>query len=416
MRQAANFLPLLPVLPVLFTLLGLSLGPPAVAAAEPEHHSQRIFPVEPWHNHGSCIVEAPNGDLLACWFHGSGERKADDVRIEAARLPAGSRTWGQRFVLADTPGYPDCNPSLHVDPRGRLWLFYPTILDHRWEGALLKYRVSTDWQETTPPRWERSEVLHVTPGPEFDAAIARRLPELEQAAGVASWDDRTRREVEEYLESMRTHATNKLYRRLGWMPRAHPIQLGERLILGLYHDGFSCSLMAITDDDGLHWRTSTPLIGGGNIQPSLARRRDGTLVACMRDNGPPPKRLLMATSGDLGETWGPVSDSEIPNPGSGADVLVLADGTWAFIGNDTESGRHSLAVWLSDDEGRTWRWRRALERVEPGRGSFSYPSLIQTRDGWLHATYSDHPGGGGTIAHAAFNAEWVRAGADTPAP
>jgi hypothetical protein len=26
------------------------------------------------HNHGSCIVETPAGDLLACWFYGSGER------------------------------------------------------------------------------------------------------------------------------------------------------------------------------------------------------------------------------------------------------------------------------------------------------------------------------------------------------
>ncbi len=40
-----------------------------------------IFPLEHWHNHASCVVEAPNGDLVACWFHGSGERTADDVRV-----------------------------------------------------------------------------------------------------------------------------------------------------------------------------------------------------------------------------------------------------------------------------------------------------------------------------------------------
>ena len=59
----------------------------------------------------------------------------------------------------------------------------------------------------------------------------------------------------------------------------------------LYSDGFSFSLMAITDDWGATWKTSTPLVGFGNIQPSLARKKDGTLVAYMRDNGPPPKRL-----------------------------------------------------------------------------------------------------------------------------
>jgi predicted neuraminidase len=30
--------------------------------------------------------------------------------------------------------------------------------------------------------------------------------------------------------------------------------------------------------------------------------------------------------------------------------------------------------------------------VEPGKGSFSYPSLIQTSDGLLHMTYSSHTG------------------------
>ena len=41
-----------------------------------------LFPPERWHNHGSCVVQLPDGQLLAVWFHGSGERKADDVRIE----------------------------------------------------------------------------------------------------------------------------------------------------------------------------------------------------------------------------------------------------------------------------------------------------------------------------------------------
>ena len=72
------------------------------------------------------------------------------------------------------------------------------------------------------------------------------------------------------------------------------------------------------------------VIGGGNIQPCLARRRDGTLVTFMRDNGPPPKRVLVAESTDRGEHWGPVTDSQIPNPGSGCDIVALRDGSYAF--------------------------------------------------------------------------------------
>ena len=79
--------------------------------------SELIFPLEHWHNHASCIVETPNGDLLVCWFHGSGERTADDVKIEGARRRKGAKAWSPRFTMADTPGYPDTNCTMFIDPR-----------------------------------------------------------------------------------------------------------------------------------------------------------------------------------------------------------------------------------------------------------------------------------------------------------
>ena len=42
---------------------------------------EQIFPLVKDHVHGSTIAELPNGNLLAAWFQGSGERWADDVRI-----------------------------------------------------------------------------------------------------------------------------------------------------------------------------------------------------------------------------------------------------------------------------------------------------------------------------------------------
>src|SRR5439155_26390505 len=74
------------------------------AAGEPYCRSELIFPLEHWHHHGSCIVETPDGDLLVCWFHGSGERQADDVKVEGARLRKGAVAWSPRFTMADTPG------------------------------------------------------------------------------------------------------------------------------------------------------------------------------------------------------------------------------------------------------------------------------------------------------------------------
>ena len=391
-------------------------------AETPFLNSEILFPLEVWHNHASCIVEAPNGDLLVCWFHGSGERTADDVKIEGARQRKGARTWSPRFTLADTPGYPDTNCAMFIDPQGRLWLLWPTILANEWHTALMKYRISSDYRRDGPPRWEVNEVLHVTPGKEFEEAVVKYVEQSGELLKNSAYPEATRGRAQKYLEELRTHAADKLYRRLGWMTRAHPFILdGQRLIVPLYSDGFSFSLMAITDDWGQSWHTSAPLVGAGNIQPSLVRRKDGSLFTLMRDNGPPPKRLHQSESRDRGETWSTVTDSDLPNPGSGAEITSLRNGRWILISNDTERGRHSLAVQISDDEGRTWKWKRHLELAQPGpeAGSFHYPSLIQAKDGTLHASYSYHLAkkslpkdvdgdpAAKSIKHAHFNEAWV---------
>src|SRR5688572_6467993 len=107
---------------VVFLLL---LGVAEIAAGQKGFlKGEFLFLKETWHNHASCIVEAPNGDLIVCWFHGSGERTADDVRIEGARLRKGESQWSERFVMADTPDYPDTNCTMFIDPQGRLWLLW----------------------------------------------------------------------------------------------------------------------------------------------------------------------------------------------------------------------------------------------------------------------------------------------------
>src|SRR5688500_2941792 len=367
------------------------------------------------------VVELPGGELFVCWFHGSGDRTAGDGVVRGARLRKGARTWSAPFLLADTPGYPDTNATMFLDPRKRLWLMWPTILANEWHTALMKYKIASEYQGDGPPRWDVSEVLHVTPGDEFATAVSR---EVDRFLASGPQDERIAR----YAERMKTNAADKLYRRLGWMTRAHPYVLdGTRLIVPLYSDGFSISLMAITDDWGQTWKTSTPLVGMGNIQPSLARKKDGTLVAYMRDNGPAPKRLMISRSTDRGETWSAVEDSELPNPGAGAEVLVLRNGNWVLIYNDLERGRYRLAVSLSEDEGRTWRWTRHLERDpdstdEQRLGQYHYPSIIQAEDGTLHATYSYFAPAATvvpdaekrlprkSIKHAHFNEAWIKSG------
>ena len=401
-------------------LAGLAAARTLAAAEQPFLTSELIFPLEHWHNHGSCLVEAPNGDLIVCWFHGSGERTADDVKIEGARRRKGAKTWSARFTLADTPDYPDTNCCLFIDPQDRLWLMWPTILANTWESALMKYRISSDYAGDGPPKWEVNEVMHVTPGDTFVAAVNAFAEHTAATLDKAALGAERGQRVDAWLAGLRTKAADKLTRRLGWFTRAHPFILeGRRLIVPLYSDGFSFSLMNISDDWGRTWHVSAPLIGGGNIQPSIVQRRDGSLYTLMRDNGPAPKRLHQSESRDRGETWSPVTDSDVPNPGSGAEIIGLRNGHWALVSNDLERGRHRLTVQISDDEGKTWRWRRAIEDTPDESGRYHYPSIIQARDGTLHVSYSYHLEKGferdadgkpraKSIKHAHFNEAWVR--------
>lgn len=349
-------------------------------------HSELIFPLNGWHNHASSIVECPNGDLLVCWFSGSGERTADDVQILGARKRCNSKRWSKPFLMADTPNYPDCNPCMFIDPIGRLWLVWITILNHRWEGSLLKYRRTKDYQRALAPRWQWSEVIHISPDARFVQKISAYVQHLRQ--WVSDYPPEVRPRLEQYLRTIQQSAQDELARRLGWMTRLSPLIIGERIWLPLYSDGFDCSLIAISDDCGESWQLSEPILAPGAVQPALVMRRDGTLVTYMRDNGPPPNRLWMATSSDGGFTWSEPKKTNIPNPGSSLTVLALKTGEWVMVCNDTEQGRHQLAVLLSTDEGQSWRTVRYLEKDSPNTGRYAYPAIIQAREGTIHITYS----------------------------
>jgi predicted neuraminidase len=372
-------------------------------AAEPEYSSELIFPPESWHNHSSSIVETPTGDLLVCWFHGSGERTADDVLIRGARWSRQQRRWSQPFTMADTPGFPETNPVLFIDRRERLFFFWPLIIAHRWETALMKYRVSTDYQQTDgPPVWASQDNIVLAP-----KNIVQKTKTFVDAEVIRN------PQLAVNGQRLVERAEDEYFSRMGWFTRTHPLELPSgRLLVPMYSDGYSFGIMAISDDGGVTWKGSEPIVGLGGVQPSIVRRNDGAIVAFMRDNGPPPKRVLVSESTDDGESWTAARDSDIPNPGSSVEVIRLRNGHWVMVHNDLERGRFSLVAAISEDEGKTWRMRRHLEG-QPGvetSEQYHYPSVVQSRDGAIHVTYSAFTSAGKSIKHARFNEEWIRAG------
>jgi len=418
--------------------------------------SAEIFDPISLHTHGGSVVELPNGDLMAAWFEGTGERWADDVRIRGARYSMAAEAWSEPFELADTPGFPDINPVLFLDEDDRLWLAWYTVLANQWETSLPKYRISTNYMDDGPPEWDWQDVLHVKPGDKtergmqpgdrFVQSVKTKTEDyrdyLERIGSFIEGDENTwgsRAWFNERVEEMMYRAEGRhlvrsgrisdedgsytsanlgypLMRRIGWQTYNKPVFLGDgRMVLPLYSDGFWNSLMAITDDGGKTWSFSEPIIGVMNIQAAIASASDGDLVIYMRDNGPPPKRMHTSHSSDRGETWAPVTYSELPNPGSGVDLVTLENGNWLIVYNNVESGRNSLAVSISDDEGKTWRWTRIIERdVGENATTSHYPAVIQANDGSVHVVFSHFYIGRKdrhrTIKWVHFNEDWVRQG------
>jgi predicted neuraminidase len=357
-----------------------------------------IFPFQGEHVHGSSIVMLPGGDLLAAWFQGSGERTADDVRVMGSRLKNGSKTWSTPFLMADTKGIPDCNPVLFLNRKGKLFLFWVAVAANKWEYSILRFRTSNNYTGNDAPVWDWQDNILLKPDDNFVKEVEKKFKEMpENQAGWAAYAP--------LYDNMILDASKDLMKRsFGWMTRIHPITLESgRILLPLYSDGFNFSIIAISDDDGTTWRPSLPIVGRGPIQPALAVRKDGTIVAYMRDSGDAPNRVHVSTSSDNGESWTLSKKTDIPNEAS-VELCRLKDGTWAFLGNDINDGRYKFSLYLSDDEGLSWKWKFAVENDAEKKGSFSYPCLIQTNDGLLHMSYSCSLGTGKkTIKHVVID-------------
>lgn len=380
------------------TLAGLvffAIYLPRVFAQNPIISSEireEIFPRQALHVHGSSLAALPNGDVLAVWFQGSGERTADDVVLMGSTKIKSSSGWSAPFLMADTPGIPDCNPVLFLTEKNELFLVWIAVLGNRWEHSVLRLRRSLDYQGEGAPNWHWQDNIFLKPGDEFAEEVKAKFKELPDR-------DLAWAEYAPAYERMILEASNDSKKRsIGWMTRIKPLVENNRIILPLYSDGFNFSLMAISEDHGNNWTPSKPLVGKGPIQPALARRKNGELVAMLRDSGDGPARIQQSISRDNGMTWTAAQKTNFPNTAS-VELLSLKDGRWWMVGNDISDGRYRLALWISKDEGKTWAAPHYLEYDTSKAGSFSYPSLIQDASGKVHLSYSSHLPSGKTIRY-----------------
>ena len=297
--------------------------------------------------HASTLVELPATEeepsrIVAAWFGGT-EEKHPDVGIWLAHRE--NDGWSEAVEVADGVQhadlrYPCWNPVLWQVEKGPLLLFYKIGPSPRaWWGML---RRSHDRGLT----WSHGCRL-----PEGILGPIRSKPEL-LADGSLLCGSSTEHE--------------------GW--RVHFERTENTGGLG-YGETWSRT-PAISNT----WRWSV-------IQPCFITKPGGWIRALCRSR---EDRLVQITSTDGGKTWGDLEDSGLPNPSAGTDAVTLRDGRHLLVYNHTRKGgefpirRNMLNVSVSED-GDTWKAAVTLER---SKGGFSYPAVIQTRDGKVHITYT----------------------------
>lgn len=340
-----------------WSALGLAMAvaqpvelPPPASLGEPAYlNGQLIYSLDEKPTpecHASTILELEDG-LMAAWFGGTYERHPD-VGIWVSLNVDGS--WSKPVEVAngfqhDSLRYPCWNPVLVQPEGGPILLFYKVGPNPRaWWGMLtLSEDRGRSWSRPTK-LGEDGAIGHLL-GPVKNKAI--QLPD-----GSLLCPSSTEVETED-----------------GLFWRVH----FER-----------------TSDLGKTWEVIGPINEGTEfdaIQPSILRYPDGRLqVLCRSRQGV----VAQSWSTDGGKSWSRMRATDLPNPNAGTDALTLDDGRQLLVYNHTlrqgdfPRSRNMLNVAISED-GNAWTPVMTLERSE---GEFSYPAVIQTRDGLVHITYT----------------------------
>lgn len=289
--------------------------------------------------HASTIVETQGGALLAAWFGGTDEGEKD-VTIWLSRRENQGWTAPEEVadgIQSDTLRYPCWNPVLFQPKEGALRLYYKVGPSPREWWGMVKY--SADEGRT----WSVAERL-------ADSLLGPvRNKALELEGGIVLAPSSTE------------------------------------------HDGWRVHVERSTDG-GTTWQWVGPVAdpeGMEAIQPAFLQYPDGRLRMLCRSK----KGVISSTwSDDQGASWSPLTGTELPNPNSGIDAVTLQDGRHLLVYNPTQmregkwgGPRSPLVVAISSD-GDSWQQIALLEN-EP-EAEFSYPAVIQTRDGKIHITYT----------------------------
>ena len=280
--------------------------------------------------HAATLVETKDG-LLAAWFGGTHENHPD-VCIYLSVCTKGKWSTPQQVadgIQNDTLRYPCWNPVLFKRDNGDVVLFYKVGKDPRtWWGM---FKTSADQGRS----WTAANRIP----DQFLGPIKDKPQRLPNGTLLYPTSTETKQSWQVYLET--------------------------------------------SDQELTHWRKVAIDNNGWNaIQPTILFHQPGRMQILCRSK---EKKIVESWSEDMGKTWSPLQQTQIPNNNSGLDAVTLKNGWQMLICNPIEKGRNKLAV-LASRDGKHWKNLILLE--DQPAGEFSYPAIIQGTDGTVHIAYT----------------------------
>ena len=367
-----------------------SVNPPSLAQA-PQTQAQFVSSHPGQAVHAPSIVELKDGRLRAVWFSGSREG-AGDVTIQTAVFNNSSQQWGAESSLFDRAQLQRGlwryvkkigNPVIARAPDGSLHLWMVNVSLGGWAGSAITWSSSTDdgssW--SAPRRLVTSPFLNIST--------------LVKAAPVAMANGQISLPV--YHEFIAKFA------------EVLRIDASGRVLDKVRIAGSQTSLQPVV------------LASGAQSAQALMRATQGG-------------RVMSSTTADAGQNWAVAAPIALPNPNSALAGVVLQDGSRWLALNPTTQGRAKLAlISLGDaankemlveppDQNKNRASPLGFEDYAAALGAelkskgvadpdiaayvasaqrqlctgascaqeFSYPFLLQSRDGALHLVYTWH--------------------------
>ncbi len=111
-------------------------------------------------------------------------------------------------------------------------------------------------------------------------------------------------------------------------------------------------------------------------------------------------KIAESTSYDNGTTWNDAFLNDINNANTRFFVSRTPSGRVMLVNNDDSKERKNMTVYLSDDDGETWKYKRVID----SRTNLSYPD-VDFYNGCIYLTYDFERTGANEILFAKFTEE-----------